>query len=212
MGYPVDAFVVRQDRVLVAEYYGGKVTERDFQGKIVWEQNVGSRPIGVQGLANGNIFVVTQNRLVEYDREHREVFSFNRPFNDIFRARKLRNGEVVFVTNAGQLTRMEPVKQTTIKTFRVGNLGILFGSIDVLPDGGVLVPNYSLGQVVEYDADGQQRFQFAARTPNSVMRLPNGNTLVGSQSSGRVVEFNRTGVEVSSINTSGGALINMRRR
>jgi hypothetical protein len=211
--YPVDAQVTRQDRVLVAEYHGARVTERDFKGDIKWEQAVGGNPIGVQGLANDHIFVVMQNRLVEYDRDHKEVFSFNRPGNggEFFRARKMRNGDVVFITNAGQCTRIESARQTTIKTFQVGNIPVLFGNIDVLPDGGVIVPDFNQSRVVEYDAEGKIRKQFQVQWPNSVMRLPNGNTLVGSQNTRMVIEFDRTGQQVSSYNTD-GMVFNARRR
>lgn len=211
-GYPVDAFVIRQDRVLVAEYNRNKVTERDFQGNIKWEQNVPGQPIGVQGLPNGNVFVVMQFQLVEYDRDHKIVFSFNRNNNNIFRARKMRNGDVVLITSTGQLTRIDPVKQTNVKSFQVGNLGTLYGSIDVLPDGGVLVPDYMQNRVVEYDADGKQRKQFGGVSwPNSVMRLPNGNTLVSSQNARTIVEFDRTGTEVMRITTN-NTVFNARRR
>jgi hypothetical protein len=211
--YPVDAQVVRrdrQDRVLVAEYHGVRVTERDFTGKILWEQNVGGNPIGVQGLPNGNVFVVMQNRLVEYDRDHKEVFSMARPNHDIFRGKKLRNGEVVFVTNGGQLTRMDS-KNQVIKTFNVGNIPVLFGSIDILAGGGVLVPDFHKNQVIEYDADGKAVKDFRVQWANSVQRLPNGNTLVGSQNTRRVMEFNTRGEEIWSYN-SDGMVFNARKR
>src|SRR4029077_9522767 len=113
-GYPVDAQIVKvngAERVLVAEYnlpptQGGRVSERDFKGEVKWEKNVGGNPIGVQRLANGNTFVVMQNRLVELDRNGNEAFTMNRVNHDIFRARKLRNGEVVYVTNSGAFTRI----------------------------------------------------------------------------------------------------------
>lgn len=209
--YPVDAQVVGQDRVLVAEYQGGRVTERDFKGNVVWEKAVGGNPIGVQRLPNGNTFVVMQNRLVEIDRQGKEVFTLQRQNHDIFRARKLRNGEVVFVTNQGQLTRMEGKTQREIKTFHVGNIPVLFGSIDVLPGGGVLVPQFHNNQVTEYDANGKEVARFPLQFPNSAQRLPNGNTLVASQNARRVVEFDRTGREVWSYTTD-GMVFNARRR
>lgn len=211
--YPVDAHIVRQDRVLVAEYQGGRVTERDFTGAVKWEQAVGGNPIGVQGLPNDNVFVVMQNRLVEYDRSHKEAFTLQRPNHDIFRARKLRNGEVVFITNAGMLTRVEAKTQRIIKSFHVGNIPVLFGSIDILNDGGVLVPDFQQNRVVEYDAEGKQRATFQVQWPNSVQRLPNGNTLVASQNTRRVIEFDRNGREVpgSAFNTD-GMVFNARKR
>jgi hypothetical protein len=63
--YPVDAQIVKvegADRVLIAEYQGGRVSERDFKGEVKWEKNVGGNPIGVQRLANGNTFATAARR------------------------------------------------------------------------------------------------------------------------------------------------------
>lgn len=193
--YPVDAQIVGPDRVLIAEYQGGRVTERDFKGEIKWQHNVGGNPIGVQRLANGNTFVVMQNRLLEIDRQGNEVFSMNRPNHDIFRARKLRNGEVVFILNTGTLIRIDK-NQKQLKTFQVGQIPVLFGSIDILPSGGVVVPDFQQNRVVEFDADGKHVKSFNVQWPNSVQRLPNGHTLVASQNSRLIAEFDRDGRQV----------------
>src|SRR5205085_1396653 len=80
--YPVDAQIVRVDgaeRVLVAEYQAGRLSERDFKGNVKWEKTVGGNPIGVQRLLGGNTFIAMQNRLIEIDRNGKEMFSLNRP-------------------------------------------------------------------------------------------------------------------------------------
>lgn len=209
--YPVAAQVVGRDRVLIAEYQAGRVTERDLKGNVVWEKAAGGNPIGVQRLANGHTFIVMQNRLVELDRGGKEHFNLQRPQHDIMRAIKLRNGEVVFVTNNGVLTRMEGKTQRVLKTFNVGQPQILFGGIDVMPNGHILVPIFQANRVVEYDAEGKQVKTFNVQWPNSAQRLPNGNTLIASQNSRRVVEFDRTGREVWS-HQCDGAVFNARRR
>ncbi|MFO0863073.1 MAG: PQQ-binding-like beta-propeller repeat protein [Gemmataceae bacterium] len=209
--YPVAAEVVGADRVLIAEYQGGKVSERDTKGNVIWEKAVGGNPIGVQRLTNGHTFVVTQNRLIEFDAARNEVFSHQRPNHDVFRARKLRNGEFVFVTNSGQFVRMDAKGQRVIKTFNVSPIPVLFGNMDVLPSGGVVIPDFQQNRVVEYDADGKQVASFNVQWPNSVMRLPNGNTLVASQNTRKVSEFDRTGREVWSMNTE-GMVFSARRR
>src|SRR5262249_25148867 len=38
--YPVDAEVTGPNRVLIAEYLGRRVSERDFKGKVIWERPV----------------------------------------------------------------------------------------------------------------------------------------------------------------------------
>ncbi len=212
--YPVDAQIVGPDRVLVAEYQGGRVSIRDFKGNLKSELTVNGNPIAVQKLANGNIFVVMQNRLSEYEPkgkdEFKEVFSFQGP--TIYRARKLKNGEIIFVTNAGQLVRMEAKTQKQLKTFAVGNLAHLFGSVEMLPNGNVLVPQFHNNQVVEFDKEGRQVGNaISVNFPNSVVKLSNGNILVGSLNSRAVTEFDRNGRAVWT-HQSDGMVFNARRR
>jgi len=208
--YPVDAQIIGPDRVLVAEYQGGRVSIRDFKGNAKWELGVNGNPIGVQRLPNGNIFVVMQNRLTEYDPKGKEVFTFQGPL--MFRARKLPNDEIIFITNAGQLVRMEAKTQKQIKNFGVGNLASLFGNVDIMPNGNILVPQFQNNQVVEFDKDGKQVGNaVSVNFPNSVVRLSNGNLLVGSLNNRAVTEFDRNGRVVWS-HQSDGMVFNARRR
>jgi HEAT repeat protein len=200
--YPVAAQVVGPDRVLVAEYQGARVTERDFQGNIKWQKAVAGNPIDTQRLPNGNTFIVMQNRLTELDRNGKEVFNLPRPY-DIFRARKLRSGEVMFITNVGTLIRMDSLTRREIKTFPVGQVGNLFGNFEVLPSGNVIVPQYHANQIVEFNASGRKVWSARVAWPTSVARLPNGHTLVASQNNRRIVELDRTGREVWAHNADG---------
>ncbi|MCS7047579.1 MAG: hypothetical protein NZO58_14575 [Gemmataceae bacterium] len=196
---------------MVVEFQGAQVTIRDKAGNVLRTQRVGGNPISAQRLPNGSLFVVTQNRLVEYDAAGVERFSYNRPNHDIVRARKLPNGEVAFITNSGWYQRMEATTQRVVKGFQVAPVPITFGSMDVLPNGNVLVPDFQQNRVVEYNADGKQISQFNVQWPNSVMRLPNGNTLVASQNTRKVIEFDRAGAIVWEYN-SDGMVFNARRR
>ncbi len=195
--YPVYAEVVGPDRVLLAEFQGNRVSERDFKGNVKWEKAVNGNPLAAQRLPNGNTFVVLQNRLVEYDRKGNQVYHMDRPNFDIFRARKLRNGQVVYITAAGSLTRLDPRNgNKVVATFNVGPMGSQFGSFEVLPNGNYLIPVYGTREVIEFDPNGKRVWSAAVPWPTSVQRLPNGNTLVASQISRRLIELDRTGREV----------------
>jgi len=209
-GYPVAGQVVAPDRVLIAEYQGMCVSERDFKGNVKWQKNVGGNPIDVQRLQNGNTFVVMQQRLVEMDSQGKEVFAFQRP-HDIFHARKLSGGDVVFITNVGLLIRIDGKTQRELKSFQVGQVGNLFGSFDVLPNGNVVVPQMQANQVVEFSADGQQVWSAHVAWPTSVARLANGHTLVASQNQRRIVVLDRAGREVWS-HTAQGMVFQANRR
>ncbi len=192
VGYPVDAQYVGGNRVVVAEYQGNRVTERDtIKGEIKWEYNCGGNPFSVQRLPNGNTFVAMQGRLIEIDRNKNEVWSYQRPNQDIQRARKLPNGEVAFITNVGQYTRMDPRTQKVSKQFNVVAPQIIFGTMDVLPNGNLLMTQFGQARVVEYNRDGGQVGNpIVIAQPNSVVRLPNGNNLVTSYNQRQVYEFN----------------------
>jgi hypothetical protein len=211
--YPVDAQVLPGDKVLITEYQGRRVSERDFKGNILWQQTVNGNPMSAQRQSSGNTFVVTRNRLIEIDRGGKEVWVMQRPQYDILRGFKVKNGDVVFITNNGSLSRIDSRTQKVLKSFAVGQVSYLFGSIDVLPSGNVLVPQFNNQRVVEFDGNGREVWQAKVHWPNSVMRLPNGNTLVSSMNMRRVAEVDRAGREVWVFAAEGqGQLLQARRR
>jgi hypothetical protein len=214
--YPVHAEVVGHDRVLVAEFTGNRVSEYDFKGNIKWQQAVNGNPLGVQRLPNGNTFVVLQNRLLELDIKGNTVYQYDRPMFDIFRGRKLRDGDVVFITAQGVLTRIDPRANNKVKhTFNIGAVGSQFGSFEVLPNGHYLIPAYATQQVVEFDARGDMKWHInvgkLVPRPTSVQRLPNGNVLLSSQLSNRVVEIDRNGEAQWTHNADGQVFMAHRR-
>jgi outer membrane protein assembly factor BamB len=209
--YPVDAQIVGPGRVLVTEFHGQRVSERDFKGEVKWQQQVPGNPISAQRLANGNTFVVMQNSLHEYNRKGEEVFNHQLPF--IFRARKAKNGDIIYLTNSGQLVRLDGKTKQQLKSFQVGNPVNLFGGIEILANGHVVVPQFQTKQIVEYDANGKQVGNAiqVQEYPTSVARLPNGHTLVASMNNQQVAEYDRTGRQVWLYN-AGGSVFNVRGR
>jgi DNA-binding beta-propeller fold protein YncE len=212
--YPVDAHVFLdkgETRVLVAEFQASQVSLRNTKGDVIKAFNVGGNPISAQRLPNGNVFVVLQNRLAEYDSNGTEKFTFSRANHDIFRAKKLANGEIALITSAGQYLRIEAATQRVLKTFQVAPVPVLFGSMDVLPNGNVLAPDFQNNRVVEYNGEGKHVALFNVQWPNSAVRLPNGNTLIASQNTRKVMEFDRGGRVVWEY-ASDGMVFNAKRR
>ncbi len=191
--YPVDAQVTGHNRVLVAEYLGRRVSERDFKGKVIWEKRV-ELPIACQRLPSGHTFIATRRQLLVLDRAGKEVFTYHHQATSISAARKLRDGQTVFVSG-GNLVRLDPAGKQ-VKSFPVGLVYTLGGNIDALANGHVLVPEYNHNKVTEYDPDGRMCWSVAVRFPISAVRLANGHTLVVSMAEQRVVEFDREGHEV----------------
>ncbi|HJT79536.1 MAG TPA: PQQ-binding-like beta-propeller repeat protein, partial [Gemmataceae bacterium] len=208
--YPIDAQVVGDDRVLIAEYRNRRVTERDFKGEVKWEKSVNGIVQGVQRLPHDHTLIVTRNQILEVDADGKETFSHVRNGHDILAARRARTGEVVLVTLSGTCIRLDAAGNE-VKSFPVGATYFMGSNIDVLPNGRILVPQFSNNRVVEFDPDGKVVWEAAVASPHSVQRLPNGNTLVGSMILQRAVELDRSGKEVWEYKAD-GRLMRVRRR
>src|SRR3712207_7687998 len=50
------------------------------------------------------------------------------------------------------------------------SIPVLFGNIDILPNGNVLVPDFQQQAVVEYDTNGVQVHRFSTPWPSSAVR------------------------------------------
>src|SRR5207248_2306555 len=134
-----DAQVVNGNHVLLAEYSARKVTERTFDGKIIWEKAFAGNglPSGVRRLANGNTLIATRNQILEVDRAGRDVVTITRPQTDVYSAGKTRDGKYVMVSTQGLVIHLDAAGKE-LKSFRVQNISN-FGN-EILPNGHVIIP------------------------------------------------------------------------
>jgi hypothetical protein len=194
--FPLDAQLLPGgERVLVAENAGNIVTERIVKtGEIKWRHSV-EMPLMAQRLLNGNTFIGTRTQLLEVDSSGKEHFSWRPPNGDmIMRAQKLRNGDIACVTSDFRFLRLDASGKELL-SFPV-DIRTYGGRIQVLPDGRVLVPQFSLNKVVEQDPAGKVVWEVSFPQPIAAVRLPNGNTLVTSLQQQRAVELDRSGKTV----------------
>jgi hypothetical protein len=178
----------------MAEFNTSKVTERDFKGKVLWELQF-NNPICAERLRNGNTLVAGRNSVIEYDKSKKEVMHINRNAFDIFGARKLRNGQIVVITQTGTCVFYDAKGKKELKSFQVGMVGT-YNCMDVTPSGNVIVAMYNNSKVAEFNSKGKIVWEVAAQWPSGATRLPNGNTLVCCQDQQKVLEFDRKGKEV----------------
>jgi hypothetical protein len=215
--FPLDVQVLPGDRLLSAEHYGNRVTERNVHtGKVVWEYKV-ARPLAAQRLPNGNTFIATQTNLLELGRDGKVLWDYTPSGGEsIMKAQKLRNGEVALVTQLGgsRFVLLHRDGKTEKRSFTV-NLHTSGGRIDVLPNGNVLVPENANNKVVELEPVGEAGrvvWELSFDSPVAAVRLPNGNTLVTSMNSSKgAVELDRTGKEVWNYKTDTRVTRAMRR-
>lgn len=191
--FPLDAQMLPDERVLITENTGGRVTERDTKGKILWEKKIDG-PIMAQRLPNGHTFIATNGQLLEVDRSGKQVFSQQRQGNDVMKALKLRNGEIALASSGGEFIRLDEAGNQ-LQSFPA-HVDIWGGRLDVLPNGHVLVPEHSFGRVVEYDAEGQVAWETAVEMPITAMRVPNGHTLITFMNRNQGVEVDQKGKQV----------------
>jgi hypothetical protein len=190
--FPMDAQVLPGERVLITEHTGNRVTERDARGATIhWEHKI-NRPIMAQRLPNGNTFIASNYALMEVDRAGKTIFNLRR--DDIQKAAKARNGEIVIATGEETIVRLDTTGKQ-LQSFS-GCVDVYGGRLDVLANGNVLVPEYSNNRVVEFNPDGQIVWQTSIEYPIAAVRLPNGNTLVTCMNKNTGVEIDRGGKEV----------------
>jgi HEAT repeat protein len=190
---PIDAQVLPGGRILVAELNGGRVTERDRDGKILWEHKVDT-PIYCQRLANGNTFISTNHKFFVVTREGKEVMAYSPPEGNSFfmhSVQRLKNGHVVVVSMDGQIREVDAAGKE-VRTLKLETPGGWNG-ITGAPNGHYLVSG--AGVVQEIDTTGKKVWEYKINGACYASRLPNGNTLVVSNGSG-LTEVNRQGETV----------------
>ena len=185
--FPSDAQVLPGNRVLIAEHNNNRVSERELNGKEIWSMQV-NQPVNLQRLANGNTFVAGRSGLIEWDRDRKQVFTFNRPEYDVVSGRKLRTGEYLFLTQRGQLIRLDK-EGKQVKTYNVGRINYWAG-LDLMANGKVLITQFNA--ITEVDlTTGQTSNPITYQNASSCQKLPNGNVLVCGMNRLQVVELDR---------------------
>jgi outer membrane protein assembly factor BamB len=188
--FPLDAQLLTNGHILVAEQRGNRVTERTTKGEVVWEKEI-EGPLMAQRLDNGNTFIATARELIEVDRAGNQVASYGVPDGGVRRAVRLPNGDIACVTDLMRYVRFTPegkeVDRFPVKVWTTG------GRIEVLPNHHVLIPELQSNRVVEYNRSGTAVWEAEVEQPVAAVRLPDGHTLVTSMTAKRAVEVNAKG-------------------
>ena len=206
---PMDAQVLPNDRVLIAEADAHRVTERDFKGKVLWEQKIDGEPNGCQRLANGNTFVFTydhavtsnSSRAMELRPDGSTIYSIQLGPGTVGSnaVRKSHNGHIIYALNKtiGEVdTARAHVRWISLPAEESG-----YVDVQELPGDRFLVTHMGRGCVLEVDGVGKVLWQADVPGACRATRLPNGHTLVSANH--RVVELRLDGGKVWEKETSG---------
>lgn len=209
--FPVDAWVVAGNRVLIAEYNGRQISERDFQGKILWSKKLGNMPVNVQRLPNGNTFIATLTQILEVDRADKDVYTINNVPGGITAAYRARDGRIISLgLNGGRCLILD----TTGKQLNqfVSNRNAMWTSgIDLMANGHILITQPNRNMVTEYDRNGKKIVEVNAPQVTTATALPNGHFLLASSNAQRAFEVDRGGKVVWE-HKAGGNIFRARRR
>ena len=196
---PNDVQVLPGGRVLIAERNANRVTERDHQGKILWQHRASGNPIACQRLPNGNTLVATFNELYEVTIEQKKILTHSHRTG--FRhAVKLPNGRVVFITGQGQIVELDVAWKHEVRSIRPANYASgasYWASVEPLPNGRYLLALGGANRVIEIDAFGKVQWECTVPSAVFATRLRNGHTLVSCFEGRSVVEVDRAGKEVN---------------
>jgi hypothetical protein len=193
LAWPVDAWVLPGKRVIIAESGGQRVTERDFQGKILWQKETSNgRPLNVQRLPGGGTFIATNAEVLELDRNGKMVLNVN-TLGQLDAAYKARNGQIVCLTLNGQCIILDPTGKQ-VNTFPSNRAqSDPTSGIDLLPNGRILITQAARNKVAEVDAEGKTLLEVDAPNVSTATALPNGHILATSYKDRRTFELDRSG-------------------
>jgi hypothetical protein len=207
--FPVDGWVLPGNRVLIAEWNGSKVTERDFKGNVLWEKAGPGRPTTVQRLPNGHTFIATDSHLLEVDRSGKEVLSLT-DLGGVTAGYKTRSGQIIFLANTGQCVRLD-AHGKRLHSFPSNRTPAWTSGLDLLPGGRILITQPNNNRVVVTDLEGRTLREVEAPNVTTATGMPNGHLLLASHTEGRAWEVDRRGRTVWEYKT-GSSVFRARRR
>jgi hypothetical protein len=198
---PLDAEMLPNQRVLLAEYDTKRVTERSLKGEILWQKQLAAPPIHVQRLPDGRTFIATRSHLLEVDRfGTAEVVRYRSSGDGIITARRFDDGRIGYIEK-GQYIELSGGGEER-RRFAVPPGVFTTNALTLLPNGHLLLASYGGGTVQEYDRAGKVVWEVKLGRPLCALRLPGGNTLVSTQDM-VLIEFDRAGKMLSRRNAPG---------
>ena len=194
--YPVDAFMLPGDRVLITEWDGNRVTEYDTRGTVYWKKDgLVGRATNAQRLPNGNTFISTTNEFLEVDRAGKDVYRVPVPLG-VTGAYRAVAGELVVLRNDGIVARYTTAG-AEIKTFDSKRDSSWTSGLDLVRNGNIVVTQPNPGQkVTEFTPDGKVVHEWNTPNVTTATRLINGNLLAASHGGQNVIEYDRAGKKV----------------
>jgi hypothetical protein len=179
---PYDVQVLAGGRLLIAEYLGQRVTERDRKGHVLWEKKIDD-PVACRRLPSGDTFVATSGKVLQLTADGKEVFTFTLPKGQqpIYGACVAAARRAVYVACKGGLLILD-TSQKPVQSRKLDTDGEV-PDIQALP-GGNLLATVVIGKTAKLkiiDAAGKTPKEWKTRRVSAAIRLTNGNILAASK-------------------------------
>jgi hypothetical protein len=211
---PTDLLVLSNDRVIIVELNMSRIIERSPNGTAQINRFIQQQPLNIQKTPEGGMLVVCRNRIIELDKDWKEILSYTRQPFDIVAGVRLPKGDVLFVTNAFQganCIKLDNKLKETAKTYTFGRIQSNQIIMDAIDDDKLLVCEFD--RVAEYDLKtGKQTWKHECNNPCSCQRLINGNTLITLVNTNQVIEVDPSGEIVWEYQAKEGLKVSRARR
>jgi hypothetical protein len=202
---PSDVVLLTGGRMLVAEHWGSKVTERDALGRVLWEFKTADKPVVALRLADGGTFIATYAEILEVDRMGTVRYAFRPERGMLYGAAKLPGGHILFINGSGEICEADRTG-AILRSFRPEKYAEGAGywaSLEVLGPDRYLLSLSGTDRVVEVNGQGKILWEAETKTPTFATRLPDGTTLVSCVDVKNYVLFDKAGKVLQTVEVSG---------
>jgi sugar lactone lactonase YvrE len=165
--HPIAAQRLANGNTLISDAKLGKVVEVTPDKKVVWKYenpklaDMRSRNAHRTDRDTTLIAIEAEARLIEVDRAGKIIWQWQAPNGDkrkLYQGRRLANGNtVVSLADPGEIVEVDPAGNV-VRSLGGKDQSLQFGWVSgfaLLPDGGMLINDYTGRRIVEVDAKGK---------------------------------------------------------
>lgn len=202
-------------RLLISDHGpNAEIAEIEWpSGRVLWKVP-NDRGHDVQALPGGHVLftINPQKKVVELDREHKEVWSYSEGLEHPLAAQRLANGNTLISdARLGKVIEVTPAKQVVWKYESPDLANMRSRNAHRTERGTTLIAIEAEAKLIEVDQAGKIVWQWQASNPKvrklyMGRRLANGNTVISLSDPGELVEVDPSGKIVRSIGGTNPAI------
>jgi hypothetical protein len=191
----IDALVLPRGTVVIADNNGFHLSERNLQGKVLWEKNLPQQVKSLRRMPGGKVGVVTASQALQLDSKGKETSTYTRPNNwgDVVHGNMFDDGSLGLVLNSNQWVRVDAKGNQKAGTPLPYQPVYYYFVSQLLPNNHLVVCSTTYNKLMEYDGASKVVWEVGGFQPNWAVKTARGTTLVASQWQMRLAEYNMAG-------------------